>query len=451
MKKLFVLLAIPALMLVGCNSNELVYNGDNNPNELSIRPLASKMTKAGELTGISMPNTYGIYAAATQRNGKGIIENPSFFADPSEKLFGTNETDPDGIGTAAAVADARQWHAGLYEAGAFVEDRMYWPIGGIRMDFLAYAMPMAAHQEVLADDADTDPDAIPGLDGNWNMMWDLRHSDAAAMFTFYNVDTYAHQVDVLYANANNQTNATNGGPGGSTQMSFAHAQAMLIFNVKVNAEATGKMTIQDIEFITPERVRVQQEHERLLHANPAHELVALQNNDVILKTVGTWNVDNSRNVLTSTWSFYNDDVLSFLPTRAENYRMPMTEIIAPSSANSVVLAQTATDGAALIQNYGAPIPFNGYTDTTVPEHPVTVAAGYAQLGETLMIPEQEKVNFTLKYTVNGRIMYYTVNDLRGTWEAGKKYIYNLDLTMNEIVITEGVDDWAETPTNVPLN
>lgn len=451
MKKFLLFLAIPALMLVGCNNSELVYNGDNNPNELSIRPLSSKMTKAGELTGISMPKTYGIYAAATQRNGKGIIENPSFFADPFEQLFGTNEDDPSGIGTASAVADSRQWHAGIYDAGTFVENRMYWPIGGIRMDFLAYAMPMASHQDVLDLEDDVDPEAVTPLNGNWNMKWDNALTDAASQFTFYNVDTYAHQVDMLYANANNQTNATNGGPDNSTRMSFAHAQSMLIFNVKVNQEASGKLRINDIEFITPARVAVQQEHERLLHSDPSHVLADMQNDDVILKTVGTWRVDNSRNVLTSTWSFYSGATLDILPTRAVNYRMPITEITAPSSANSVVLSQTATEGTALIQNYGLPIPFNGYTDTTDPEHPVTVARGYAQLGETLMIPEQEKVNFTIKYTLNGRVMYYTVNDLRGTWEAGKKYIYNLDLTMNEIVITEGVDEWISTPVAVPIN
>lgn len=450
MKKFLLFLAIPALMLVGCNNSELVYNGDNNPNELSIRPLASKMTKAGELTGISMPKTYGIYAAATQQNSKGVIENASFFADPFEQLFGTNEDDPSGIGTATALADIRQWHAGFYDAGTFTESRMYWPIGGIRMDFLAYAMPMASHQDVLDLDADTAVDAVSPLNGNWNMKWDNALTDAASQFTFYNVDTYAHQVDMLYAAANNQTNATNGGPDSSTQMAFRHAQALLIFNVKVNAEASGKLTINDIEFITDRRIAEQQEHERLLHSNPAHVLPDLANDDVILKTVGTWKVDNSRNTLTSDWSFYPGGDLAYLPTRAANYRMPVTEITAPSNANSVVLSQTATEGTTLNLNYGSPIPFFGYDADSDPDTP-NISRGYAQLGETLMIPEQAKVNFTLKYTLNDRVMYYKVNDLRGTWEAGKKYIYNLDLTMNEIVITEGVDDWMSTPVAVPIN
>lgn len=438
MKKFFLLLAVPVIMMVGCTKSELRYDVNGDPNELSIRPLASKMTKGSELTGISMPNTYGIYAAATQRNGKGIIENSSFFADPFEQLFGTNETDPSGIGTAAAVADNRQWHAGNYTAGAFVEDRMYWPIGGIRMDFLAYAMPMSLHQDVLALDADLADPAI--VDGDWNMKWDNALTDVASQFTFYGVDTYAHQVDVLYAAANDQTNAANGGAENSTQMNFRHAQAVLLFNVKVNAEASNQLTINEIEFITDERLAAQQEHERLLLSNPAHELVALADDDVILKTVGQWRVDNSRNTLTSVWSN--------MLTKKENFRMPMAAITAPSNANSVVLGQEHGDD--LFQNFNAPIPFNGYDDDSDPATDM-VPAGYAQLGETLMIPEQTKVNFTIKYTLNDKVMYYKVNDLRGTWEAGKKYIYNLDLTMNEIVITEGVDDWVSTPIAVPVN
>lgn len=442
MKKIFILLAAVGMVAVGCSKSELRYDQNGESNELSIRPLASKMTKAGELTGITMPKTYGIYTAATQRNSRGIIENASFFADPFEQLFGTNEADPANTGFANATADSRQWHAGAYAAGAFTEQRMYWPIGGIRMDFLAYVMPMAEHKDVLALDADVTDVAV--ADGNWKMKWDNALTDASSQFTFYGVDTYAHQVDVLYAAANGQTNATNGGSENSTQMAFQHAQAMLIFNVKVNREADSKLTINDIEFITDERIAAQQEHERLLASDPSHVLAALTDTDVLLKTVGRWNVDNSRNTLVSTWTFA-EPTLGTQGSKKENYRMPMGAITGPSNANSVVLAQTATEGDALFVNFDAAIPWVGTTADPA------VSKGYAQLGETLMIPEQPKVNFTLKYTLNGRVMYYKVNDFRGTWEAGKKYIYNLDLTMNEIVITEGVADWVSTPTAVPIN
>jgi hypothetical protein len=47
-------------------------------------------------------------------------------------------------------------------------------------------------------------------------------------------------------------------------------------------------------------------------------------------------------------------------------------------------------------------------------------------------------------------MYYTVNDFRGVWQKGHKYVYNIDLTINEIVITEEVVDFVANQSPVAL-
>lgn len=456
MKKAFLFLTAVALMAVGCNKSELRVDlpEGRNGDELTIRPMSSKMTKAGELTGISMPNTYGIYAAATQRSAGGIIENASFFSAPYEQLFGTNEADPSGIGTSSAAADSRLWHAGTFAASAFSPVPMYWPIGGVKLDFLAYALPMAEHQET-------------GLNtGVWSATWDNAATDAASQVTFNDVNTYANQIDVLYAVANGQTNSANGGPDNSTAMAFKHAQSLLIFNIKVNEAASGVLTVNDIEFINDERLAALQQ-EQYSGTDPG----ALTDIQTTLKTIGDFSVNNARNDVVAGWSN--------LASSSANYRMPVGahaewaqtysaweqkkldddyanmnpedmaawDIANPapeepaadvvSSANSVVLAQTDAD---LFQDYGLPIIY--HVDGTTPE--------YAQLGETLMIPQQDKVNFVIKYTLNGKTMYFKYNDLRGVWESGKKYIYNLDITMNEIVISESVDDWTAAPVNVPI-
>jgi hypothetical protein len=91
-------------------------------------------------------------------------------------------------------------------------------------------------------------------------------------------------------------------------------------------------------------------------------------------------------------------------------------------------------GVSAISQYGAAL-----SNTTA----------YNQLGETLLIPQQDKQNFTVTYTIGGNHMQYTYNELRGVWQAGKKYIYNLDVSVNEIIITETVNDFvAETSTPV---
>lgn len=411
MKKVFLFLSATAMLTVACNKSETVVSESSLANEMTLRAVSSSITKAGELTGISMLRTYGIYAAATQRNAAGVIENATFFADPYEQLFATNEADPSGVNTAAAVADTRLWHAGSYAASTFTPAPIYWPLGKVKMDFLAYAIPLVDHQNT-------------GLSsGVWSATWDNAASDVASQFTFNDVDTYANQKDVLFAAANDQTNAANGGSAHSTVMDFNHAQALLIFNVKVNSEATGKLTINDIEFISDARIAALQLEQ--YNGTAPGDLAAA---DVLLKTVGDFCVNNQRNDLEASWSG--------LSSTAAGYRMPVSAVAAPSASNNVILGQAGHADA--VQAYGAAI---AYIDAGI----------YAQLGETLLVPEQPKVNFTIKYTVNDKVMYHKYNDLRGVWQMGKKYIYNLDITMNEIVITESVVDWDPAAQDVSLD
>ena len=48
-------------------------------------------------------------------------------------------------------------------------------------------------------------------------------------------------------------------------------------------------------------------------------------------------------------------------------------------------------------------------------------------------------------------MDYTYAVTRGSWDAGKKYIYNLDLTVNEIIITESVVDFEANTEDVTID
>lgn len=509
MKKIFLFLSAAVLMAVSCIKSETVYT--QQPNELGFRVFSGNITKGAELTGTILPNTYGIYTAATQKNASGLIENPSFFANV-EQLFGTEDDDPG-----AAGPDNRLWHAGSYAAGTFTPSPLYWPIGGVKMDFLSYAMRMASREGVLA--------------GDWKADWDNYRTDAASQVSFKDVDTYANQEDVMYAYANGQTSGANAGSGKSVHLEFNHAQAMLIFNVRVNAEEVkDKINIHEISFVTPERIEalrayqnavaayddaehaawqaIKDAHDAWVSKKAAHDawqdvkdahdawqaikdthdawvtkkaddgyegmddgakeawdaanpeppmpgvepdapgvepeapgdepavpgpepsgapvLADLVDDDVILKTVGTFTVNNSRNILQAGWTYKAQTD----PKKAcvkENYRMPLNAITAASDSNSEVDAKDT-----YFTNYGAAM---GKYDG---EH-------YYQLGDILLIPEQDKVNFTIEYEVGGKTMFYTFNDVRGVWEKGKKYMYNLDLTLNEIVITENVVDYVAAP------
>ena len=74
------------------------------------------------------------------------------------------------------------------------------------------------------------------------------------------------------------------------------------------------------------------------------------------------------------------------------------------------------------------------------------AAAYAQVGSSLLIPQQPRINFTINYTIGANTMEYTVNLPRGNWEMGKKYIYQLDITLNEIIATQVVEDYVANTT-----
>ena len=554
MKKIFLFLSAALLLTAACNKSETVVR-ELGSNELGFRALSGNTTKAGELDGVILPNSYGIYAAASQKNASGLIENASFFSG-NEHLFATAD-DP---ATAASL-----WKG---------DPAVFWPIGGVRMDFLAYAIQKANHAGALAT-------------GVWRADWDYATTDVARQVSFKDVDTYANQNDVLFAVANDQTSAANGGSGKSVALEFNHAQALLIFNVKANN--ADKVTINEISFVTPERVAalrayqnalaaydpsahdawqavkdahdawvskkaahdawqavkdahdawvskkaahdawqdvkdahdawqaVKDAHDAWVSKKAAHDawqdvkdthdawvakkaadgyddmddagkaawdaanpepaapgdepaapgaepeapgvepeapgvepeapgvepeapgvepeapgeepavpgpepsgapvLADLADADVTLKTVGTFTVNNERNILAADWTFGSG------ATKAENYKMKSGSTLSP--ANVDLIASCIDYGTA-------------------------VGTENTQLGETLLIPEQEKVNFTIKYTAGGNTMYYTVNDFRGVWQKGHKYVYNIDLLVNEIVITEQVADFTMSQSPVAL-
>ena len=48
-------------------------------------------------------------------------------------------------------------------------------------------------------------------------------------------------------------------------------------------------------------------------------------------------------------------------------------------------------------------------------------------------------------------MTYEFNHVRKAWEMGKKYVYQLDFTLNEIIVTEEVKDYVVEETPIPLS
>lgn len=325
MKKSLIFVGMAALVLGACHKVDIVVT--ETPQEIGFKAISANATKANELVGTLLTKDYSIYASATQKNTAGTIENPAFFVD---QQFQTAD---------AAVTASSEYRAWNGTAAAPI----YWPVGGVTIDFLAYAVPTAVYK------AGT-------VKGVWSNTTDIA---SGVSFTW---NTSDNQVDLLYA-ANNAATREKG----NVNMSFKHAQALLAFQAK-----TGVADAITIKSITVNGVKV----------------------------YGTFTVDNSRNELVASWSDFGEAI-----------------------------------------------------DRPITSSTCDLTDKYAMVGETLLVPQQPKCNFTIEYTMgNSKPMKYTYNETRGTWEMGKKYIYQLDMKLNEIILTENVKDFVDAAVpEIPLN
>lgn len=340
MKKSLIIVGMAALVLGACHNVELVVT--ETPQEIGFKAISANATKANaQLEGSLLNKDYSIYASATQKNSAGAIENAAFFVD---QQFQTEDA------TVSASSQYRAWNG--TEAAP-----IYWPVGGATVDFLAYALPTEKHATLAATYAKAT-------------------EDVASIVAFNDWNTYENQVDLLYAVNNGATSSTSGAAD-YVKLSFKHAQALLVFQAKVNT--ADAITINSITIDG-------------------------------LKVKGTFTVDNSRNDLVASWS--NLETVDAMNTIA---------IGADSNTDNL--------GEALANT----------TD-------------FAQIGSTLLVPQQPRLNFTVNYTMGGKTMEYTYNEARGTWEMGKKYIYKLDMTLSEIILTEDVVEFVDAAApQIPLN
>ena len=210
------LLAGAAVMLtaVSCAKTETIQ--DETPVEMSFKAVTNLPTKADpELTGISLgtDNDYVIYAAAS--------------ADGSPKYF-----DPDAASYGgqlfAYFTDGAKWFPAS-GSSSYTKQHIYWPFGGVKVDFLAYALTPAA-KEALSP---------------------TFHSDTHAReFTIADWNTFNNQYDVMYAVANGCVAGTDG----NVSLAFNHAQALIAFTAKKSATTTvdltiNKITVKDLEYV----------------------------------------------------------------------------------------------------------------------------------------------------------------------------------------------------------
>ena len=216
MKSVYLLLVAGAAVMLGavsCAKTEIIR--DEAPVEMSFKAVTNLPSKADpELTGASLgtDNDYVIYAAAS--------------ADGSPKYFDPAATSYGGQ-LFAYFTDGAKWFPA--SGSPYTKQHIYWPFGGVKVDFLAYALT---------------PDAKTALSPTFHAETHARE------FTIADWDTFANQYDVLYAVANGCVPGTDG----NVALAFKHAQALIAFTAKKSATTTvdltiNKITIKDLEYI----------------------------------------------------------------------------------------------------------------------------------------------------------------------------------------------------------
>ena len=307
MKKIFFLAAITLAAASCLKDNSVVVESEK---EINFKAMTNVATKAdAQLEGNILTADYRIYASATQRKADGIVENKEYFRGLA---FDTEDAEPTITST---------YHA--WDVQGDKKAPIYWPVGGCVLDYLAYAMPVEAYGVA----------PIAEFDGE----------EAASHLVFKAWNTYDNQVDVLYAVKNGATTAENAGTGKTVGLNFKHAQALLVFEAKINEGCEGLLQINKIEFVTDV-------------TKPAEQQTLLVQGDFV--------VDNSKNNLEVKW---------------ENLKsLDKKNVVAPGADPDDDYLHDADDpndtGSERLDN-----------------------KEYDQVGSTLLIPQQPAINFIVYF------------------------------------------------------
>lgn len=325
-------------------------------------------TKGAEFSATELSANAKLYITAAMRSPKGGITTPSVFLSGSSPAFAQLEREG---GTTWKLKG----------------DDVVLPLGGYRFRALAFG-------------ADIDTGTVPSAFGT-GTCWapTLRAADAASGMGFEDVDTYGNQVDLMYGATGDIT-----GDNPTGTVTLQHAMAQLIFNVKFTGAGTAFITSNsgspDPKFVI----------DAILFVNNAGLVqylsgVTVEDDNILLKTRGTFTIDNTGTAPRGTWSS--------LSSQDDKYGVDMTVGASQrrSQSNNSSVMTTPVLGGASTWNTNAISQGNLY-----------------QLGNPLLIPEQPFCNFIVAYTYDGNRYSNIVPLPTGTWRSGSKYIYNLEIT-----------------------
>jgi hypothetical protein len=320
---------------------------------------STPFTKGGEFSGTSFSDDHSrLLITASMRDSDGGIAAPSVFTDAGNPTC------------ASLTKEGDVWSVD----GA----RLLLPLGGYTLDVVAFGTDSDAGNDVSSF----------GTGDAWAPV--ISDTDAASVVSF-TVDTYSRQMDLMYGSVNAVS-------GGTAHLSLEHALALLVFNIK--------FTGADVAFIENNGSDYKFKLDGIFFVNDAGLAQYLADpssvtaENVLLKTRGTFTIDNTKNKLEAGWTD--------LSAVAGNYSLPMDPAPdSPSRVNPSVETTVFSDQES-----------SWRTNAIVRDK-------LYQLGHPLLVPQQPIRDIMLVYTYDG-VRYTASVDLpTGYWFSGEKYVYNL--------------------------
>ena len=116
----------------------------------------------------------------------------------------------------------------------------------------------------------------------------------------------------------------------------------------------------------------------------------------------------------------------------------VTKVVLKTPILTGNLTLTGTDATWADQANGEDITMNNViasTDLTTTSQ--TLGTG------TLVVPGATTSTLVVTYTIGGLEVTTDPISIAGTWEKGKKYIYNLTIGLDEIILNPSVSDWTD--------
>lgn len=339
----------------------------NSPEPEKGRPLrlsvvTASFTKGSEFTAADPVDEYSkILVAMTERDAEGNISRPSIFMS----------------GDAPTTAQLKK------EGGSWVlkDQEIILPLGSNTLDILAFGTCSDQGQDVSAFGSST---WVP----------ELNAANAAGSVSFTQ-NTYGDQMDLLYASCNGMNAHASGGT-----LEMRHAQALLVFNVKFDESSAAVAFIEDngsnYKFKIDDILFLDNDGYTAYNADPASVPVG----NILLKTRGTFSIDNTKVALEAGWSN--------LSAVADAYSLPMN----PTGRSAV---NTSAHASCYFKN----------TDSATDWRRDITRGTIYQVGDTLLVPEQDVTTFIVRYTYEGNHYKINVNPPSGRWLAGHTYIYTL--------------------------